>query len=38
LTIKLTSHSIRCSASFCYSPGDPTHDSNCPSPHVTSHI
>jgi hypothetical protein len=39
LTIKLTSHSIRCRAvSFCYSPGDPTHDRNCLSLYVTSHI
>jgi len=39
LTIKLTSHSIRCRAvSFCYSPGDNTRDRNCLSLHVTPNI
>jgi hypothetical protein len=39
LTIKLTSHSIRCRAvSFCYSPGDNTRHSNFLSRHVTPNI
>jgi hypothetical protein len=39
LTIKLTSHSIRCRAvSFCYSPGDSARHSNFLSRHVTPNI
>ncbi len=39
LTIKLTSHSIRCRAvSFCYSPGDSTRNNNFLAQHVTPNI
>jgi hypothetical protein len=39
LTIKLTSHSIRCRAvSFCYSPGDNAGNRNYLSLHVTPNI
>jgi hypothetical protein len=38
LTIKLTSHSIRCGVSFCYSPGDNTRNSNVLLQHVAPNI